>query len=138
MTTTTTTHGSCLCKAITFTVTTPEPITKGYHCHCSICRKSCGAPFLSWITVPKAGLVIQGVPVVYRSSKEAVRKFCGGCGSQMFFEADGKGNVDVAMGVLELEEGGKGVEIVNIFEGDKVGWAGCEGLKGFETYPDDD
>jgi hypothetical protein len=59
------------------------------HCHCSLCRRSHGAGFVTWFGVPRAGLrIIEGESdlVHFRSSEHATRSFCGVCGSSLFFE----------------------------------------------------
>ena len=38
--------GSCLCGAVTYEVAGPFEFMG--NCHCSICRKSHGAPFATW------------------------------------------------------------------------------------------
>lgn len=59
------------------------------HCHCTICRRSTGAPFVTWATVPRDEVAVDGAePRWYRSSALARRGFCGTCGTQLFFAFD--------------------------------------------------
>jgi hypothetical protein len=76
--------GGCLCGAIRYEVDLPE-FDSGY-CHCSICRRSSGAPVIAWANVePSSFRVIKGTPKRYRSSPTGERAFCPDCGSQLFF-----------------------------------------------------
>jgi len=79
--------GGCLCGAIRYRVTAqPYHLT---HCHCTLCRRASGAPFVTWFSVPTDGFfVTHGEPVRYRSSVAAVRSFCGRCGTQLTFQRD--------------------------------------------------
>ena len=80
--------GSCLCGAVVFTVT-PPTIFCG-HCHCSMCRRSHGAAFVTWFGVSRSQFrVVTGQTdlVRYQSSEHAVRSFCRRCGSSLFSES---------------------------------------------------
>ncbi len=76
--------GSCLCKAVRFTVSGP-PATVCV-CHCSVCRRSVGAPGVPWATFSRSTLVVEGTPSWFRSSEHARRGFCKDCGASLFFE----------------------------------------------------
>ena len=59
------------------------------HCHCSLCRRSHGAGFVTWFSIPKTQLRItagESDLVRYQSSDHGTRSFCGTCGSSLFFE----------------------------------------------------
>ncbi|MDA8049084.1 MAG: GFA family protein [Rhodospirillales bacterium] len=79
-------HGGCLCGAIRYT-TDGVP----YHesiCHCSICRRASGAPFVAWFSVPRQSLsLVSGAPGWFRSSPAAERGFCARCGTALFFRS---------------------------------------------------
>ncbi len=76
--------GGCLCGAVRFHVT-KEPVF-AYYCHCSMCRKSCGGPFLPCATVPIEGFAFtKGKPAAYESAPGNLRLFCGACGSPVGF-----------------------------------------------------
>lgn len=75
--------GGCLCGAIRYRLARrPSDVA---HCHCRICRRSAGAAFLTWATVPRAEITVAGEPRWYRSSSLARRGFCPTCGTQLFF-----------------------------------------------------
>jgi hypothetical protein len=89
--------GSCLCEAVTFEVTPPTRWC--VHCHCSLCQRAHGAPFVTWFGVGREQLKItrgEGVLRWRASSNHGRRAFCAECGTQLLFEtARHPGQVDV-------------------------------------------
>lgn len=79
--------GGCFCGAIRYAASgTPFHET---NCHCSICRRTTGAPFVAWFSVPRTGFrFVRGTPTAFRSSDRATRRFCPNCGTQLTFEHD--------------------------------------------------
>ncbi|MGE0222715.1 MAG: GFA family protein [Acetobacteraceae bacterium] len=79
--------GRCLCGAIEY-----EVLGVPYHqtnCHCMMCRRSAGAPVVTWFSVPRDTFrIISGTPTIYHSSAFARRSFCPTCGSNLTFESD--------------------------------------------------
>ena len=56
-------------------------------CHCSICRRTTGAPFVAWFSVPRARFrFVSGEPARFRSTAKGTRSFCPACGTQLTFE----------------------------------------------------
>jgi hypothetical protein len=80
-------QGGCFCGRIRYEVTgTPFDETS---CHCSICRRTSGAPFVAWFSVrPSEFRWRSGSPSQFRSSTRATRSFCAHCGTQLTFQAD--------------------------------------------------
>lgn len=79
----TTSHGRCLCGAITFTAQGVD--THHHACHCSMCRRwSGGAPFFSASTDE---VTFTGTEHIarYKSSTWAERGFCRTCGTTLFY-----------------------------------------------------
>jgi hypothetical protein len=80
------------------------------HCHCSICRKTHGVAFATYLSAPAGGFHLDGLEHVVRfeSSPGFFRCFCGRCGSVVPGDAmDGRvfapaGNFDGDPGVLPL------------------------------------
>jgi hypothetical protein len=82
-------HGQCLCGAVKYHVTA-APIWSA-HCHCSMCRRAHGAPFVTWVGVPlDAFKVMEEEPSLrwYASSAQAKRGFCSACGTPLFFHGE--------------------------------------------------
>ena len=94
--------GSCLCGAISFTVSgdiahAPEA------CHCSQCRKQSGH-YYAGRNVLKSALSVIGEDSVawYQSSTQVRRGFCPTCGSNLFWAPtmDDYDYIAVAMGAF--------------------------------------
>lgn len=57
------------------------------NCHCSICRRTTGAPFVTWFSVPRSQFrLVCGEPRRFSSTAKATRSFCPQCGTQLTFE----------------------------------------------------
>jgi hypothetical protein len=94
------------------------------HCYCSMCRKQHGAAFATYGTASRAALLIAdptGALRAFRSSSWAQRRFCGTCGSSLFFEPDAAPeSIELALGVLDGEPGR--LPEAHIFVRDKPAW----------------
>ncbi len=74
--------GGCLCGAVRFRITA-KPLLPCY-CHCTMCQKLSGGPFMTFATVPFEGVsYTKGKPTAYESTPGNVRLFCGSCGSPL-------------------------------------------------------
>ena len=74
--------GACFCGQNQFEVT--QPAVEMHHCHCSICRRTTGAPFLSIFSVKSIEFrIIKGQPARFNSTAKTVRSFCSRCGTQL-------------------------------------------------------
>ncbi len=93
--------GGCLCGAVRFRVTA-EPFA-AYYCHCTMCQKNTGGPFLTAANVPIEALAFtEGEPKAYESSPGFVRLSCGECASVLGFQAkDDPKLVDFSLGCLD-------------------------------------
>ena len=79
--------GGCACGGVRYRLVS-APFDAGY-CHCTICRRSGGAPVVAFATVPLADLVLDaGAPRRRRSSAFGERWFCGDCGTQLAMRVD--------------------------------------------------
>ena len=84
----TTASGNCLCGAIEFAIELPSNWIA--HCHCTMCQKSGGAAFVTWVGVAKNRFAIRDPDNQlqwFQSSPEAQRGFCKQCGSTLFFQS---------------------------------------------------
>lgn len=80
-------QGGCFCGGIRYE-SGGTPFHKT-NCHCSICRRTTGAPFVAWFSVPRSEFrFVQGAPTQFRSTLKGMRTFCPRCGTQLTFEHD--------------------------------------------------
>ncbi len=78
--------GGCLCGAIRYRASA-DPLWASY-CHCGMCRKVSGAPFMAFVEFPQGTVTwTNGEASRYRSSDGVERRFCSTCGSSLTFEA---------------------------------------------------
>ena len=79
-------HGHCFCGFIRY-----QAGGAPFHetnCHCSICRRTSGAPFVAWLTVRRADFTfLAGEPATFRSSDHGTRTFCPRCGTPVTFQS---------------------------------------------------
>ncbi|MGH7789801.1 MAG: GFA family protein, partial [Candidatus Binatia bacterium] len=93
--------GGCFCGALRYRVAAVPAIV--VHCHCSMCRRVAGAPFVTWATVARhAFAVTAGTPAVLRASPRAERTFCAACGTPLtFVDLAQPESIDVTVGSLD-------------------------------------
>ena len=80
--------GSCFCGAVRFQFLLPTLFC--LHCHCTMCRRSHGAGFVTWVGVSRQGFELtSGRDQLARhdSSDHGSRSFCRVCGSSLFCES---------------------------------------------------
>lgn len=95
------TSGGCLCGAIRYRAS--EAPKWASFCHCGMCRKVSGAPFMSFVEFGDGVFAwTSGEAERYVSSDGVVRRFCGTCGSSLTFEMDGR--TFIALGSLDHPE----------------------------------
>ena len=127
--------GSCLCGDVAFEV--DSPLQALGNCHCSMCRKSHGAPFASFVGARKSVFRwLRGLEKVksYESSPNAFRPFCTRCGSPVPAVAEAMGMVFIPAGLLhgDLKLG----PIPHLFVGSKAPWYEIrDAAPQFEAYP---
>jgi hypothetical protein len=113
--------GSCLCGDVAFEVTTSvEPVC---HCHCSICRKSHGAAFVSYVSAAQRAFAwSRGEARIrhYRSSPNVSRAFCPRCGSSLPVASPNTDRVSIPAGLLREDPGLAAMP--HRFVGSKASW----------------
>jgi hypothetical protein len=80
--------GGCLCGAVRFTIAVPTLFCG--HCHCNMCRRNHGAPYVTWFAVMRSQLSVDSGKdelTRYESSEHGSRSFCRRCGSALFCES---------------------------------------------------
>ena len=78
-------RGRCHCQKIKFAITPPTDFCA--HCHCESCRRTHGAAFVTWTSVPDNQLnITEGKELLnnYESSPHIFWKSCGHCFSPLF------------------------------------------------------
>ena len=100
-----TTTGGCFCGEITYEFDA-EDFPVG-NCHCTMCRKTSGAPYVTWLVVPADTFrYTRGEPKVLNSSADGTRYFCDQCGTPVAcINASHPEIVDVTLGSLDHPEG---------------------------------
>ena len=94
-------EGGCPCGALRYEADA-EPVDSGY-CHCSLCRRSTGAPVLAFASFPVSSFSYTvGRPAVYPSSSWGQREFCAHCGTQICYrDSRNAETVDLNLGSLD-------------------------------------
>ncbi len=94
-------RGGCRCGAVRYeAVGKPKWVA---HCHCSDCRRSSGAPFVTWAGYGSEAFRWQGQPAKsYGSSPGVARTFCAECGTPLAFAGERwPGEIHVLVGTLD-------------------------------------
>lgn len=127
--------GGCHCGAVRYEATgTPQHVAL---CHCADCRKSSGAPTVSWAAFAEAEVVVtRGMVKTYNSSGKALRSFCETCGTGLFYS-----NADFLPGIVDiqsatLDDPNSLPASAHIQTAERIAWmAQAHNLPQFERYP---
>lgn len=91
-------EGGCRCGAVRYRAEgDPEHIAI---CHCNDCRRSAGAPMVAWAMFPQDRVDVRGPVTEYESSPGVTRKFCGRCGTGLFYL-----NPEIFPGMIDIQTG---------------------------------
>ena len=92
--------GGCQCGAVRYALkATP---TGPSICHCRMCQRAGGAPFMAFTGVRAENLAFtRGGPAIYRSSEIAERGFCAECGTPLTYRMLGRNRISVTIGSLD-------------------------------------
>jgi len=89
--------GGCHCGAVRYSIE-----GEAQHvalCHCTDCRKSAGAPMVSWAAFAEGELTVdQGEVTTFNSSGSAMRSFCPRCGTGLFYR-----NAEYLPGIVDVQ-----------------------------------
>lgn len=108
--------GSCHCGAVRYRITGPLRPVIG--CHCGQCRKQTGHYLQATaVRMTYFEMVEDRGLTWYRASDEAMRGFCGICGSTLFWKPDGADYIAIAAGSFDGDTGL--VTAAHIFVADK-------------------
>ncbi|MFC3096626.1 GFA family protein [Alteraurantiacibacter palmitatis] len=128
--------GGCRCGAVRYEVS--GDVLHHALCHCRDCQMASGAPMVAWLAVKAEGLrVTQGEAASYVSPAGSLRRFCGNCGTPMFFE-----NAQFLPGIVDvqsvtLDDPDAQAPQVHIQVAERRSWmADAASLPEFERFPD--
>jgi len=76
-------EGGCLCGAVRYRI--DGEVMGSMICHCRTCRRASGTPVVAALSVARARLEVMGEPMAYHSSPKVTRRFCGMCGTGLFY-----------------------------------------------------
>ncbi len=92
--------GGCQCGAVRYRIEAAP--TSANICHCRMCQKAGGAPFMAFAGIPLGGLVwTRGAPKAFASSAIAERGFCADCGTPLTYRPLQGGHIDVTIASLD-------------------------------------
>ena len=127
-------EGGCLCGKVRYAVR--GDLTQAGSCYCSMCRRSHGAAFGTYASVPDGGfswLAGEEDVSVYNSSPAGGRAFCRLCGSTLGAVDNG----ELRWITLGTVDGDPGIRPqANIFVASKAPWHEItDDLPQFDEYP---
>jgi len=78
--------GGCQCGAVRYRLA--KAPSRANVCHCRMCQKASGAPFMAFAALNQADLDwTRGAPKTFASSAVAERGFCAECGTPLSYHA---------------------------------------------------
>jgi len=92
--------GGCQCGAVRYRLDAePTGVTI---CHCRMCQKASGGPFMAFGGVRLSDFVVtSGAIATFSSSDIAERGFCGQCGTPLTYRGLGRDRISVSLGSLD-------------------------------------
>lgn len=92
--------GGCQCGAVRYRIAAEG--TYANLCHCRMCQKASGGPFMAFVNLPVSGFALtRGAIAWFASSNIAERGFCAHCGTPLTYRAHGAERMDVTAGSLD-------------------------------------
>lgn len=95
-------HGHCLCNAVR--ITAKEPGNAVGACHCKMCRRWGGGPFMEIDCGTDIQFEGEENITVFDSSDWAERGFCKQCGTHLFYRLKANSAHSVPVGLFEDDE----------------------------------
>ena len=113
-------EGGCFCKNVRFEMEENNYLT--VDCHCTMCRRAHGAPYVTWIVVPNVHFRYTGqAPKALKSSTNGTRYFCPSCGTPIAcVSTEHPDVIDIPIGSLDNPELFKPTE--EIFVDTRLPW----------------
>jgi hypothetical protein len=125
--------GGCVCGGTRY-VLKSRPFAL-VDCHCIDCRRSAGAPYVTWGSVSREDLVVtKGEPRTI-SYENRIRSFAACCGTHLFFE-DAKDSEAIDVTIASLDDPAPFATEKVIWLEDKLPWVRIdESLPSFPKTP---
>jgi hypothetical protein len=115
-------RGGCLCGGVRYEIS--GKLSEICFCHCKMCQRLHGTPFGSYAAVhPRQHRYTSGEELIteYQSSADAVRTFCGRCGSKLAFQnSQTPDEIWIAAGTFDDDPGVRPAS--HIFVDSKAPW----------------
>jgi hypothetical protein len=112
-------EGGCLCGKTRYRLLTEPNYLND--CHCIDCRKSSGAPFVSWGTVERGNLQLLSGELRKIPHANRIRSWAACCGTHLFFEESAAAaSVDVTL--ASLDDPKPFVPSITIWTEDRLPW----------------
>jgi hypothetical protein len=93
--------GGCVCGGTRY-VLKSRPVAL-VDCHCVDCRRSAGAPYVTWGSVPRQDIVVTKNEPRKISYANRIRSFAACCGTHLFFE-DSKDSDMIDFTIASLDD----------------------------------
>ncbi len=104
-------------------------------CHCIDCRRSAGAPYVTWGSVPREDLVVTRGESRKLAYANRIRSFAACCGTHLFFE-DNKDSDTIDVTIASLDDPTPFAPQKAIFLEDKLPWVKLDdSLPSFQKTP---
>ncbi|MGD0640328.1 MAG: GFA family protein [Roseiarcus sp.] len=92
--------GGCQCGAVRYRLEAAP--SRANVCHCRMCQKAGGAPFMAFADLPLAALHwTRGAPKTFVSSAIAERGFCADCGTPLTYRPLDREEIGVTIASLD-------------------------------------
>src|ERR1700746_1588051 len=112
-------NGGCVCGGTRYVVKSPAIAL--IHFHFMDCRRSAGAPYITWGSVPRVDLIVtMGEPRKIAHANR-IRSFAACCGTHLFFE-DSKDSDMIDVTIASLDDPAPFAPQKAIFLEDKLPW----------------
>ena len=111
--------GECVCGGTRY-VLKSRPFAL-VDCHCVDCRRSAGAPYVTWGSVPRADLSVTKREPRKVAHANRIRSFAACCGTHLFFE-DTKDSETVDVTIASLDDPTQFAPQKAIWLEDKLPW----------------
>ncbi len=110
--------GGCQCGAVRYRAEGPRD--RASICHCRMCQKASGAPFMAFVRFPAANVSWSAAPATFSSSNSVERGFCRDCGTPLTYRNVEGPNISLTLN--SLDDPGAVTPEFSFAHGQKVSW----------------